>query len=159
MENLNVIDRRKFLVKTSSIIGIGLFAGTFSAFLASCEKSATMPTSPPATSGTTDVSLASNPELQNVNGFKKITFQGKNENMPVIFIRKSNTDFTVLSSKCGHQGCEVNNPDIAKGRIDCLCHGSGYDLNGNILNGPTTRALQSFASTFDSNKNVLTVTI
>jgi Rieske Fe-S protein len=106
-----------------------------------------------------DINIASYPELQNVNGFKKITFSGKNFDLPIIVIRKSTTEFTVLSSHCPHQGCEVDNPVISSNSISCHCHGSKYNLDGGLINGPSNSPLTRFTNTYNSSTNILTVQI
>lgn len=47
--------------------------------------------------------------------------------------------FNGLSAICTHQGCTVNK--VADGTIDCPCHGSKYNLDGSVANGPATRPL------------------
>ncbi|OOG19032.1 hypothetical protein BWD42_03510 [Sphingobacterium sp. CZ-UAM] len=46
-----------------------------------------------------------------------------------------------LSSVCPHMGCTVNwNP--SEKSWDCPCHGSRFDIEGKLLNGPATSGLQ-----------------
>lgn len=49
----------------------------------------------------------------------------------------------ILSSKCPHLGGELQWNNSAKS-WDCPCHGSRFDVFGNILNEPTTKFLKSF---------------
>lgn len=51
-----------------------------------------------------------------------------------------NEKITVLSSHCTHLGCKINN--IENGRLACPCHGSEYDLEGNVLKGPAYKNLE-----------------
>jgi Rieske Fe-S protein len=53
--------------------------------------------------------------------------------------------FKGLSSVCTHAGCNVNK--IADGTIDCPCHGSKYNLDGTVANGPATKPLAAKAIT------------
>ena len=40
-----------------------------------------------------------------------------------------------ISARCPHMGCELAwNPDDK--RWDCPCHGSGFDVDGNLLDNP-----------------------
>ena len=52
-------------------------------------------------------------------------------------------DFKGFSAKCTHKGCTVNK--VADGTIDCPCHGSKYNLDGTVANGPATKPLESRA--------------
>ncbi|MET0701550.1 MAG: Rieske (2Fe-2S) protein [Mycobacterium sp.] len=51
--------------------------------------------------------------------------------------------FTGLSAICTHQGCTVNK--IADGTISCPCHGSKFNLDGSVANGPANRPLSAKA--------------
>ena|ERR1700757_3397136 len=47
--------------------------------------------------------------------------------------------FEGLSSTCTHAGCTVS--EVAGGTINCPCHGSKYNLDGSVANGPASRPL------------------
>ena len=49
-------------------------------------------------------------------------------------------DFKGFSSSCTHKGCAVST--VANGTIDCPCHGSKFNLDGTVANGPATRPLE-----------------
>jgi nucleotide-binding universal stress UspA family protein/nitrite reductase/ring-hydroxylating ferredoxin subunit len=48
--------------------------------------------------------------------------------------------YHVVSPKCTHMGCTVGWND-AERTWDCPCHGSRYDVDGNVLQGPAKVAL------------------
>ncbi|MCY1720346.1 Rieske (2Fe-2S) protein [Prolixibacteraceae bacterium Z1-6] len=56
---------------------------------------------------------------------------------------------TVLSSKCSHLGCTINNAE--NGKLVCPCHGSEYDLTGKILKGPAYKNLEIIPSKITEN--------
>jgi Rieske Fe-S protein len=54
--------------------------------------------------------------------------------------RDENGTLSALSARCTHQGCLVAfNPDERS--WDCPCHGSRFDLDGTVLQGPATEPL------------------
>lgn len=48
-------------------------------------------------------------------------------------------NFVGLSSTCTHAGCKV--ATVARGTINCPCHGSRFGLDGAVRGGPATRPL------------------
>jgi len=62
--------------------------------------------------------------------------------------RTSESAFTAIDGVCSHQSCTVTGADGAA--YVCPCHGSRYDRNGRVLNGPATAALRQFQTTFAS---------
>jgi len=51
--------------------------------------------------------------------------------------------FLALSRTCTHLGCSV--PwDLEKSKFICPCHGSTFDIAGEVLTPPATRALDSY---------------
>ncbi|MGZ4530683.1 MAG: Rieske (2Fe-2S) protein [Mycobacterium sp.] len=51
--------------------------------------------------------------------------------------------FKGLSATCTHAGCTVC--DVVGGTINCPCHGSKFNLDGSVANGPATRPLPAEA--------------
>jgi Rieske Fe-S protein len=47
--------------------------------------------------------------------------------------------FKGLSATCTHAGCTV--AKVAGGTIDCPCHGSRFNLDGSVANGPASAPL------------------
>jgi cytochrome b6-f complex iron-sulfur subunit len=56
--------------------------------------------------------------------------------------------FSAIDGVCSHQSCTVTGADGTA--YVCPCHGSRYDRNGRVLNGPATAALRQFQTTFAS---------
>jgi cytochrome b6-f complex iron-sulfur subunit len=148
--------RRNFLSQTGALLGIGTFSFIMPGLFSSCQQNEG-PTN--ITGSKKDVDISQFPSLQNDFGAVKTSFTGINSDMPIIIIRKSLGTFLVLTSKCSHQGCEVNLPDSGSKTIMCPCHGSVYsEVDGSVINGPATFGLQQFQSSFNSTTNILTIT-
>ena len=52
----------------------------------------------------------------------------------------SQSGFTALSLVCTHLGCTVEQKENG---FECPCHGSRYDVSGNVLRGPAQKPLRS----------------
>jgi cytochrome b6-f complex iron-sulfur subunit len=58
-------------------------------------------------------------------------------------VRLDEGGLLALSCKCTHLGCTV--PWVEKEKkFLCPCHASAYDITGNVINSPATRALDIF---------------
>jgi cytochrome b6-f complex iron-sulfur subunit len=54
--------------------------------------------------------------------------------------RDSEGNLTALDDRCPHLGCRQKwNPGIK--RYQCPCHGSEFDIDGNVLSGPAAKAM------------------
>ena len=57
--------------------------------------------------------------------------------------RLADGGFLALSRKCTHLGCTV--PWVAaENRFICPCHGSSFDITGNVIHPPAPRALDMY---------------
>ena len=56
-----------------------------------------------------------------------------------------------MTLTCTHQGCDIGSEgSVSASGLHCRCHGSAFDANGNVINGPATEPLQHFAVTADA---------
>ena len=60
--------------------------------------------------------------------------------------------FTVIQTSCTHLGCRLT--PGADG-FSCPCHGSHFDLNGKVLNGPAVKVLDSQPIEPDKNGHLI----
>jgi len=79
-------------------------------------------------------------------------------NRPVNFIgnfiiTKKLNNLNVFSARCPHLGCNINN--YKDNIIICPCHGSHFDLEGNVLRGPATKPLKKFVYLIESDKIII----
>ena len=155
--------RRQFCAhacQAASLVAVGVF-------LPACGGGDGGPTSPssatpgsalPVLSGsvsgrTVTVPVAAGGPLAAAGGTALVTASIQ----PASFVvfRASDTSFNVMTAICTHEGCTVEHFD---GQLFvCPCHGSRYTTSGTVSNGPATRALQSFPSSFANGSLTFTV--
>ena len=73
----------------------------------------------------------------------------------LLVARTAQTTFTALNSTCTHETCTVSG--YQGGTYVCPCHLSEFSTSGAVIQGPATRPLTSYATSFVS--PTLTVTI
>lgn len=142
------MERRKFINDLGQATAI-FCAG---AYFAACSKSDDNNPDPGNPGGGNARLTANlNSELTSV-GSSKI-------NGSVIVVRTATgnvaASFVALSLICTHQGCTVGFDSVATG-FKCPCHGSEYNINGVVTQGPAPQALTKYNISITN--NVLTVT-
>ncbi|WP_373497191.1 ubiquinol-cytochrome c reductase iron-sulfur subunit [Aquiflexum sp.] len=149
--------RREFLKKSGSLAVMSMFGV---AFFTSCSTDDTEPnnggTNNPPTSGngisvTADavtVDLAVATSLAAAGGWALVTAA------KVLIVNMGNNSFNALTSVCTHSQCD-RNWTFTNNVFTCTCHGSRFNTNGSVVNGPATQALRSYPATVSN--NVLTV--
>ncbi len=56
-----------------------------------------------------------------------------------------------MSAICTHQGCSIN---VSDDRLPCPCHGSAFDFEGGVINGPAVDPLPHYALSVDADRQV-----
>lgn len=64
-------------------------------------------------------------------------------------------EYSVLSSKCTHLGCRIQK--LNQGNLQCPCHGSSFNLKGEVLSGPALKSLPKLPFEVNQEQNTLTV--
>ena len=95
---------------------------------------------------TVDLNDAAFANLKTVGGF---AYKGD-----IIIIRTSNSVYIALSKVCTHQGCTVTY-NSSNNNLPCPCHGSLYNINGTVINGPAPNALKNYNVSLSG--NILTI--
>jgi Rieske Fe-S protein len=63
--------------------------------------------------------------------------------------------FDAFSMACTHEGCLIN---VTAGlRFDCPCHGSRFDNNGQVVQGPAAVPLQKLPTSYNPTTDELTI--
>lgn len=134
--------------------------------LAACGGGGGSPSSPSSSSG-------SAPQLGSVSGTVNgrtisVTVDGASAlaatgaaatvqtSLGTFLIARTGTDtFSALTAICTHEACTVSG--FTAGQFVCPCHGSRFNTTGGVINGPATRPLQQYPTSFAS--GVLTFTV
>jgi cytochrome b6-f complex iron-sulfur subunit len=73
----------------------------------------------------------------------------------LLVARTGQDSFTALTAICTHQTCTING--YASQTYVCPCHGSRFDLNGQVLGGPAPFPLAQYRTQFANDQ--LTITL
>ncbi len=65
---------------------------------------------------------------------------------------KIDRNIKVLSIKCTHLGCTLN---VADDIFKCPCHGSEFELDGEVIKGPASKNLKEIDFKVEKNKIVV----
>ncbi|HMS33236.1 MAG TPA: Rieske (2Fe-2S) protein [Ignavibacteria bacterium] len=91
----------------------------------------------------------------NISDYPELGSVGGNTSIGNLFIsRTGDSKFLALSLLCTHKKCSV---DYTGSGFECPCHGSTFSSTGKVTNGPATKNLRSYKSTYNSENNTLTV--
>lgn len=72
--------------------------------------------------------------------------------LPLYVYRRGEGEFSAVSTRCMHQGCQV---EPVAGHLICPCHGSEYSNDGAVLKGPTRLPLRSFPASIEGDAVVI----
>ncbi len=98
------------------------------------------------------IDLTIHPELQNTGGYKIF-----NDSLLGTFIVKKTSpdEYTTYSMSCTHNGCLINL--LGDQSFSCSCHGSAFDVAGNVTNGPADRPLDQWRTLYFLTENKIVV--
>ena len=158
-EGSPAVSRRRFLGATGVTVVGCLFAQA-------CGGSATGPNGgvvePPPSGSTTfangvvTVQLGLVPALTAADGHLVLglTNGGQRADLTIINVGGRYRAFTSL---CTHEGCTVSG--YSGGRMICPCHGSEFNQNGQVVNGPASSALREYAVILNATAQTLTIAV
>jgi cytochrome b6-f complex iron-sulfur subunit len=77
--------------------------------------------------------------------------------LPLAITRLTDAKAVAVSRICTHEGCTVNLPVASLLTLNCPCHGSRFEVTGQVVNGPAARPLASFATMIVGDQVVVTL--
>jgi Rieske Fe-S protein len=132
-----MISRKEFLKSASGLLA-GAVALPLGTLLEGCAASV-FTTHAAVVENKVVIPLITLPDLTQPNSYAKV-YVSKYGNPFILFSRDGGELWAVLST-CSHNGCEVRK---LRTSFECPCHGSEYDLRGNVLRGPAPAPLESY---------------
>jgi cytochrome b6-f complex iron-sulfur subunit len=137
------LDRRDFL--TSATLA------SVAAILAACSGSGLTATDITPGPSSITVKLSDFPSLGVVGGIAAV---GTVNVSPVAIVRTAQSSYVALSRICTHQTCVI---DLVSNGFSCPCHGSRFNSQGNVTQGPATRPLARLSAVISADGTSLTV--
>jgi Rieske Fe-S protein len=132
-----MISRKEFLRSASGLL-VGAVASPLGTLLEGCAASA-FTIDAAVVENRVVIPLITLPDLTQPNSYAKV-YVSAYGNPFILFSREGGELWAVLST-CSHKGCEVRK---LRTIFECPCHGSEYDLQGNVLRGPAPAPLESY---------------
>ena len=86
------------------------------------------------------------PSLQTVGGGLVGEAQGMLE--PLAIARDGENSFVAMPAVCTHMTCTLRFNQL-NATLDCPCHGSSFEFDGSVINGPATKPLRGLTTEFD----------
>ncbi|MCI0693894.1 ubiquinol-cytochrome c reductase iron-sulfur subunit [candidate division KSB1 bacterium] len=138
------ISRRRFLKTVVKISAMG----TVGSVLAGCASGGLPLVRVREEEDYLKLVLAEVPELAMPGGAVTLTSAEQGE-LNIIVLHLTENEYIALSPVCTHLGCRVRK---ARDGFECPCHGSRYDLRGQVVNGPAARNLAHFPMRREGNE-------
>lgn len=143
--------RRDFLQSSlSSLAGLTI-VGFVSPMLIGCSDD-------PASSNTSDAGKSITVDVSALDASGKAVRTNSPSGRPLIIIRRAGDTYITLLLECTHAGCQGDSLSNSSSGITCACHGSIYDLDGNVTGGPASRDLSSYVIIYDTVTKKVTIT-
>ena len=137
------LDRREFLGQ-ATLASVAIVLGA-------CGGGPTGPGDVTPGPSSISVKLSDFPALNAIGGIAAV---GTVLLSPVAVVRTGQSSYLALSRICTHASCVI---DLASSGFSCPCHGSRYDSQGNVTNGPAPRPLARLTATLSADGTTLTI--
>jgi menaquinol-cytochrome c reductase iron-sulfur subunit len=101
--------------------------------------------------GTATDLVINEPQERRFTQIVKSGWQEEKQERSIWIVKGPDNSVTAFSPNCTHLGCGYR-WFTAEQRFKCPCHGSIFDINGNVLGGPAPRSLDRLETKIDGNR-------
>jgi nitrite reductase/ring-hydroxylating ferredoxin subunit len=136
--------RREFLRSACAGLLCGVVAGCGAA--GNDGASERVVTLPPAVDGRIRLSLGEFPQLREVGG--GLVGRAPGVDVPIAVAHLEQGKFMAITAVCSHMATTLNYNSL-NGTLDCPAHGSSFELDGRVINGPAKEPLRLMVTEFD----------
>jgi len=155
------MSRRKFFTKTLQTAAVIAIPTAFSTVLESCKSTVIGPTGNQVLQSVKGSSSGGNVTI-NIDGSSPLAKTGSaitvNFSGGVILVDHPSANvYNALSSICTHQSCQITGYDSGNNQFICPCHGSMFDINGNVTQGPANAPLSKYQTQVSGNQLIIKV--
>jgi len=138
--------RRQFVI--DALTGIGTIS--IGSFIIVNQSACSSDANPVSRSGQglsflVDISLSENSALQVIGGTLALPSNAIDSHGMLLYRLNENV-VKVYSRNCTHANCTID-AYSSSGVSMCSCHGSTFDLNGNVIDGPAEDPLKIYSAT------------
>lgn len=150
------MSRRKFFTKTIQTAAVIAIPPILGSVLESCKNTVIGPTGSQVmqtvqgslANGVVTVTVDSSSPLSGNGNAAIVNFQGG----AVLVDHPSDNVYNAVSSICTHQSCQITGFDTSSSQFICPCHGSRFDINGKVKQGPASASLTKYQTQFSGNQ-------
>lgn len=147
---MNCIQRRQFIQWGIQSIASVATVSPMLTLLSSCNSEdltiATNPgsTIPTSSNGVYSFHFTDYPQLNQTGGSLHAKIQATSRIADVYITRVSQTIAETVSTTCTHLGCQINAYNSSTRQYNCPCHGSIFNSDGTVAQGPATSSLPTY---------------
>ena len=110
-----------------------------------------------STGNTATFSFSQFPSLQQAGGSIQTSITTSSGKVNVSVTRVSSSKAITVSTACTHEGCPVDAYDSSSETYTCECHGSVFNADGTVSQGPARTALTVYPTSIGSTELTITV--
>ncbi len=138
------MERRKFLM----LFGVGTIASYLPVAIAACSS---FLKADAVSAQSNLLVLGTVADLDNAGQIVRDTEIGS---VTVVRSPDNPQNLAAVDPTCTHQGCKTS-WDSGSQSYNCGCHGARFDAYGNVINGPATNSLRTYAAKIQGNSVVV----